>query len=333
MTLEQIIRDIDNKIYQPIYLLMGEETYYIDRISDYIMQKVLTESEKAFNEHILYGKEVSAAQIDNIARRFPMMANHQVVVVKEAQNIKKIEELLYYAQGPSKSTILVINYKFKKLAKNTKLYKAIAKTGVIFESKKLYENQVPDWISNYIRKKKCRISPDSAVLITENLGNDLSKIANELDKLVLSLPAGQTDISAEFIERNIGISKDFNNFELQKALGQRDVLKANRIVKYFANNPKDNPVNLTIISLFSYFQKVLSVYFVTDKSPRNLASVLRVNPYFIGDYQSAARNYKAGKLVEIISILRAYDLKSKGVDAASVPPGELLREMIFKILH
>jgi DNA polymerase III subunit delta len=333
MTLEQIIQDINNKIYQPIYFLMGEETYYIDRISDFIMNNVLSEAEKSFNEHILYGKEVTAAQIDNIARRFPMMANHQVVIVKEAQNIKKLEDLLFYAQNPLQSTILVINFKFKNLAKNTKLYKAIDKCGVIFQSKKLYESKVPDWVVNYLRKKQCRIDPNAAVLITENLGNDLSKIANELDKLVLSLPTGKNEITATFIERNIGISKDFNNFELQKALGQKNILKANRIVNYFANNPKNNPVNLTIISLYTYFAKVLSYYFVQDKSSRNLASVLKINPYFVGEYQIAARNYKAGKVVDIISILREYDLKSKGVDAASVPPGELLREMIFKILH
>ena len=333
MTLEQIISDIRKKIYKPIYFLMGNENYYIDRLTDFILANVLEESEKAFNEHVYYGKDISAGDIDNLARRFPMMANHQVIVIKEAQNVKKIEDLVFYAQNPLKSTILVINYKYKTLAKNKKLYKEIDKNGLIFESKKLYENQVPDWIVTYLKRKKCQIGIPAAVLLTENLGTDLSKIANELDKLVITLPQGQNKITAGLIERNIGISKDYNNFELQKALGQKDVLKANRIINYFGDNQKENPFILTITSLYGYFTKVLMYYFIRDKASRNVASVLKVNPYFVNDYQTTARNYSSKKVVDIISILREYDLKAKGVDANQVPPGELLKEMTFKILH
>ena len=333
MTLEQIIGDIRKKIYKPIYFLMGDENYYIDRLTDFIMQNVLDESEKAFNEHVHYGKDITVGDINDLARRFPMMANHQVIVIKEAQNVKKIEDLVYYAQNPLKSTILVINYKYKTLAKNKKLYKEIDKHGLVFESKKLYENQVPDWIMNYLKRKRCAIEPPAALLLTENLGTDLSKIANELDKLVITLPQGQQKITASVIERNIGISKDFNNFELQKALGQKDVLKANRIVNYFASNQKENPFILTVTSLYSYFTKVLMYYFISDKSQRNVASVLKINPYFTKDYQATARNYPSKKLLDVISVLREYDLKSKGVNANQVPPGELLKEMVYRILH
>ncbi|MCF8374187.1 MAG: DNA polymerase III subunit delta [Bacteroidales bacterium] len=333
MTLEQIIADIRKKIYKPIYFLMGDENYYIDRLTEFILQNVLDESEKAFNEHVYYGKDVTAGDIDNLARRYPMMANHQVIVIKEAQNVKKIEDLEYYARNPLKSTILVINYKYKSLAKNKKLYKEIEKNGLIFESKKLYENQVPEWIVTYLKRKKCTIDPPAALLLTENLGSDLSKIANELDKLVITLPQGQTKITSALIEKNIGISKDFNNFELQKALGKKEILKANRIVNYFGDNQKDNPFILTITSLYSYFTKVLLYYYVTDKSPRNLASVLKINPYFVNDYQVAARNYSAKKVVDVISLLREYDLKAKGVNANQVPPSELLKEMTYRILH
>jgi len=333
MTLEQILTDLRNKIYKPVYLLMGEEAYYIDKLSDYIKDNILNESEKAFNQHIYYGKDISVLGIDNLVRRFPMMANHQVVIIKEAQDLKKIEDLIHYVSSPLKSTILVLNYKYKKLPKNRKLYKAINKVGVVLESNKLYDNQVPGWISNYLVKKGCKINEKDAMLISESLGNDLSKISNELDKLVLSISENQNVISPELIERNIGISKDFNNFELQKALSQKNVFKANQIINYFGNNQKENPIFLTIISLYSYYTKILMYYFIKDKSNKNVASVLRINPYFIQDYQMAARNYKSIKVVEIISILREYDLKAKGVNAVSIPPIELLKEMIYKILH
>ena len=312
---------------------MGDEPYYIDKLSKFMEEHILEESEKAFNQHIYYGKDISVLDIDNLARRFPMMANHQVVIIKEAQDVKKIEDLIHYASNPLKSTILILNFKYKKLAKNRKLYKAINKNGVVFESTKLYDDKLPAWISSYLNKKKVRIDPGSALLLTENLGNDLTKISNELDKLLLSLPEGENTITPKLIERNIGISKDFNNFELQKALGQKNVLKANQIINYFGNNQKENPFILTTISLYSFFTKLLIYYFLKDKSDKNIASVLKIHPFFVKDYHLAARNYKSGKVVNIISTLREYDLKAKGVGANSVPSSELLKEMVFKILH
>lgn len=333
MTLEQLIKDINNKIYAPIYLLMGEEGYYIDKISEYLMSKVLDEQEKAFNEHVFYGKDITAGQLDNLARRFPMMANHQLIIVKEAQLIQKLEDLVYYAANPLKSTILVLNHKYKSLAKNKKLYKEIEKNGLIFESKKLYENQVPDWIVNYLAKKKVAISLPAAQLMTENLGNDLSRISNELDKLLLGLPEENRKITPELIERNIGISKDFNNFELQKAIGAKDFFKANLILVNFAKNPKEHPFVLVINSLFSYFSKLLIYHATPDKASKNASSILGIHPYFLKEYQQAAANYPSGKIVQIISTLRTFDLKSKGVDASGADSEELMKELIFRIMH
>lgn len=333
MTSDQIIKDLKNKIYKPIYFLMGDEPYYIDEITNFIADNVLTESERDFNQTILYGKETDINTIISASRRFPMMANHQVIIVREAQNIRNIEDLLVYADAPQTSTILVVNYKYKSLDKRKKLYKALNKGSVLFESKKKYDNEIPQWISSYLSTKKFSIAPEAGALLTEFLGVDLSKIANELNKLTITLPEG-TKITSDHIEKNIGISKDYNNFELQKALGQKDVLKANQIINYFARNPKDNPLTLTITLLYSYFSKILKCYFIKDKSDnRNIASILQVNPYFVKDYTNAARKYSAAKVVEIISLLREYDLKSKGVNNTSTSGGELLKELIFKILH
>ena len=333
MTLEQIITDIKNKIYKPVYLLTGDEPYYIDKLCDFMEENILEESEKAFNQHIYYGKDISVLDIDNLARRFPMMANHQLVIIKEAQDVKKIEDLVHYVSNPLKSTILVLNYKYKKLGSKRKFYNAIKKEGLIFESKKLYDDKIPAWITNYLNKKKYNIDTRSSFLLSESLGNDLTKISHELDKLVLSLSNNERTITAKLIEQNIGISKDFNNFELQNALGQKNVLKANQIIKYFGNNQKENPFILTVISLYSYFTKILMYYFIKDKSNKNVATILKIHPFFVKDYQLAARNYKASKLVSIISLLREYDLKAKGVNADSIPASELLKEMVYKILH
>jgi DNA polymerase III subunit delta len=333
MTIEQLVKDINNKIYYPIYLLMGEESYYIDKITEYLMLKVLDETEKAFNEHVFYGKDISASQLDNLARRFPMMANHQLIVVKEAQLINKIEDLVYYASNPLKSTILVLNHKYKSLAKNKRLYKEIEKNGLVFESKKLYENQVPDWIVNYLAKRKVSISLPAAQLMTENLGNDLSRISNELDKLLLSLPDDSRKISPELIERNIGISKDYNNFELQKALGTNNFYRANLIIQHFAKNPKEHPFVLITNSLYAYFSKLIVYQALPDKNPNDAASALGINRYFLKDYQDAAPNFPMRRLVAIISILREYDMKSKGVDSSGIDQHELMKELVSKIFY
>jgi len=332
MTYEEIIGNLQKKIYHPIYFLMGEETYFIDKISDYIADNVLTEAEKGFNQTVLYGKDIEPDTIMANARRFPMMANYQVIVVREAQNIKKIEDLEPYAKNPLNSTILVINYKYKTLDKRKTFAKLIDQKGILFESKKIYDNQLPTWISSYLKSQGYTIAPQAAAMISEYLGADLSKVANELDKLIISLPEG-TQITPDLVERNIGISKEFNVYELQNALGERDLLKANRIVNYFGANPSSNPVPVVISSLFSYFTKILNYHFLEDKSQNNVASALQVHPFFVKTYVSAAKNYNIKKLVEIVSILREYDMKSKGFGNNASSPADLQKEMVYKILH
>lgn len=332
MTFEEILGNLQKKIYHPIYFLMGEETYFIDKISDYIADSVLTEAEKGFNQTILYGKDLEPHTIMANARRFPMMANHQVIIVREAQNIKKIEELESYAKNPLKSTILVINYKYKTLDKRKTFPKLLDQKGVLFEAKKIYDNQLPAWITSYLKNQQYSIAPQAAAMIAEYLGADLSKVANELDKLIISLPVG-TQITPDHIEKNIGISKEFNVFELQNALGERDLLRANRIVNYFGANPSSNPIPVVISSLFSYFTKILNYHFLEDKSQNNVASALQVHPFFVKTYVAAAKNYNIRKLVEIISILREFDMKSKGFGNVSASAADLQKEMIYRILH
>jgi DNA polymerase-3 subunit delta len=334
MNFEQIISDLKNKIYKPIYFLSGDEPYFIDLITKYIHDNVLSDAEKSFNQTVLYGKEAEIHTVIDTAKRFPMMANHQVVIIKEAQNIKNIDDLIHYVNAPLKSTLLVINYKYKTLDKRKKLYKAINENGILYESKKLYDNEVPGWINGYLKNKNRTINPNAGMLLTEYLGNDLSKIANELEKLIITLPDGEFNITTTHIERNIGISKDYNNFELHKALTQKNVLKANRIVNYFGHNPKDNPFTLTISTLYYFYSKVLAYHFIKDRRDRkNVAATLKVSPYFVGDYEKAAKNYNPQKTVQIISLLREYDLKSKGFNNVSTSHGELLKELVYKILH
>ena len=332
MSYQDIIRELKNKIYKPIYFLYGEEPYFIDKISSYIADNVLSESERDFNQTILYGKDTLIDDIINGAKRYPMMANYQVIIVKEAQEIKNIEKLEFYAEKPLNSTILVINYKYGTPDKRKKFYKILEKTALVFESKKLYENQVPEWINTYLKERNYSISPVSSKLLVEFLGADLSKIANELEKLMISLPEKAT-ITPDDIEKNIGFSKDYNNFELQNAIRDRDILKANRIIIHFGKNPKDNPVTLTIISLFMYFSKMLTYHFLQDKSKANAASVLKVNPFFVQDYAKACQAYNARKVVSVISILREYDMKAKGVNNPGISDEDLLKELIYKIMH
>lgn len=336
-TSADIISDLKKKIYKPVYVLSGDEHYYIDLISDFIAQNVLAESEKAFNLTTLYGKDLEVKTIIETSRRFPMMANHQVVIVKEAQQIKKFEELDVYIKAPQKSTILVICHKLvpgvKLKAKVKQLYTAAGKIGVFIDSKRLYDNQVPTWISNFLSQKGFSIAPKSAELLNEFLGNDLSRVVNELDKLIVTMPSGVTQITTEHIEQNIGISKDFNRFELNSALGQRNVVKVNRIVDHFAKNPAANPFVLSVNSIHQYFVKVFKSHFINDKSNRNLAVQLGINPFFASEYVRASKIYNPRKCVQIFEILRQYDLKSKGVDNESVDHGDLLKEMVFKMMH
>lgn len=330
---KQLAADIKSKKLKPIYFLMGEEPYYIDKISDFIEDHVLTEEERGFNQMVLYGRDVSIDDIVGNAKRFPMMAEYQVIIVKEAQDLSRsIEKLVDYAKNPQPSTILVMNYKYKTIDKRKSLYKTLNKMGVVYESKKLYENQVGDWIRRVLAPKDFTIAPKASQMLVEFLGTDLSKINNELEKLQIILPKG-TQISPEHIEENIGISKDFNNFELRKAIGDGDVKKAHQIITYFAENPKDNPMVVTVSLLFNFFSQLLHFHGLTDKSPRSVASALKINPYFVNEYITAARNFPMKKVSSVVGTLREFDVKSKGVGANAVPQGDLLKELLVRIMR
>jgi len=333
ITYEEIISDLKNRIFKPVYFLAGEEPYYIDLITEYIQEKVLPEDEKAFNQIILYGDDTNISAIIDTARRFPMMASHQVLIIKEAQSLKKLDDLVIYLEKPLLSTILVFSYKYKTIDKRTKLYKTLESNGVYFESARIRDYLIPAWIERYLMGKGIKTDPSASAMLTEYLGTDLHKIVNELDKLIITLPAGKPFITTALIEKNIGISKDYNNFELQKAIGEKNILKANMIVHYFANNPKDNPITLSIASLFGFFSKLLTFHYLTDKSKNNAAAVLKINPFFVKDYENSASKYNVSKTVQIISLLRTYDMKSKGFNDPGTDPGELLKELVFRILH
>lgn len=328
----QIVNAIKKGQISPIYFLYGEEAYFIDKISDFIGAKVLTEEEKGFNQMVLYGKDVSIDDIVGNAKRYPMMAERQVVIVKEAQHLSRtIEDLCAYAENPQQTTVLVICYKYKKLDKRKKLHKIIKKNGVIFESKKLYENQVSDWLRKHLLGHGYTISHKASLLLIEYLGTDLGKISKELEKLKLVLPK-ETEINPQHIEEHIGISKDYNNFELKRAIGDRDIVKATKIINYFAQNPKDNPFILTITLLHSFFTQLLQYHGLSDHSPKNVASTLRINPYFVKEIQTAARNYPMKKVSAIISSLREMDLKGKGVGTSPMKEADLLKELLYKIV-
>lgn len=329
-----LVEDIKKGQIRPIYFLMGEEPYYIDKLSDFIEDNVLDESEKGFNQMVLYGRDVTIDDIVSNAKRYPMMSERQVVIVKEAQDLSRtIEKLSAYAENPQPTTVLVVNYKYKKIDKRKALYKSINKGGgVVYESKRLYDNQVPDWIRRVLKGQGYDISLKAAQMLVEFLGADLSKINNELNKLKIVLPKG-TQITPEHIEDNIGISKDFNNFELRKAVGERNIVKAHQIAKYFADNPKDNPMVMTVALLFNFFSQLLHLHGMSDKNPRNVASALRINPYFVNEYLTAARNYPMKKVSAVVALLREFDVKSKGVGANAVPEGDLLKELLVRIMN
>lgn len=340
MTAEDILKDLKNRKYKPLYLLHGEEPYFIDQVSNFAEHQLLPEAEKGFNQTVLYGKDTEVMTVLNAAKRYPMMAEYQVVLVKEAQDMKwgrddddkkSINPLLNYLENPLPSTILVFCYKYGKFDKRKKTYKAIEKNGVIFESTPLYDSKIPGWIEGFVAAKNYRIDPQASAMLAEYLGNDLSKIANEMEKLMLNVPAGQT-ITMQHVQDNIGISKEYNVFELQSALSRKDPFKVNQIINYFEANQKANPIVLVLGNLNNFFSKVLLYHYSRDRSPQNLARELGVSPYFLKDYELAARSYNYGKSMQIISLLREYDLKSKGVDS-NAENGELMKELMFKILH
>ena len=329
----KIVNDINNGNIKPIYFLMGEEPYYIDKLSDYIEQNVLAEEEKGFNQTVLYGRDVTIEDIVATAKRYPMMAERQVVIIKEAQDLTRtIDKLESYVENPMLSTVLVFCYKYKTLDKRKKLTKLIDKVGVVYESKKLYDNQVGDWIKRVLSGKNYSIEPKANAMLVEFLGTDLSKINNELEKLQIILPKGST-ITPKHIEENIDFSKDFNNFELLNALGSRNQLKAFQIVQYFSDNQKANPLVVTTSTVFGFFIKILKYHGLKDRNPKNVASVLGVSPYFLKDYDLALKNYPMKKVSQIVTALRDIDVKSKGVGANSLSQSDLLREMLYKIFN
>ena len=329
----KIINDIKAGNIKPIYFLMGEESYYIDKLSDYIEENVLTEEEKGFNQTVLYGRDVSIEDIVSTAKRYPMMAERQVVIVKEAQDLSRtIDKLESYVENPMLSTVLVFCYKYKTLDKRKKMTKMLDKIGVVYESKKLYENQVGQWITRVLSGKGYSIEAKANAMLVEFLGTNLSKINNELDKLQIILPKGST-ITPKHIEENIGFSKDFNVFELRKAIGERNQLKAYTIADNFAQNPKENPIVMTTSLVFGFFVQLLKYHGLKDRNPNNVASVLGVNPFFMKEYDVALRNYPMRKVSQIVAALRDIDVKSKGVGANALPQSDLLREMLYKIFN
>ncbi len=332
MTYEQILADIKKRVYYPIYFLMGEEPFFIDTISNELENTILDEAERSFNQVVLYGSDVSVNDIMSQARAFPMMSDYLVVIVKEAQNVDNIDSLADYIEKIPPTTILVINYKYKKLDKRRALAKYIDKKGVLFESKKLYDNNIPEWITKYLAAKKYNITPKATQMIADFLGNDLHRVRNELEKLMVALPPSKRIDDAD-VEYNVGISKDFNVFELQKAIGSKDLPKANRIINYFGDNPKENPIFMVISVLYGYYTKLLKLHFSKDKNKSTVATMLGVNPFFVNDYFEAVRNYSWTDCMNCIEVLREFDLKSKGYNSTSdISQKELYREMLFKLM-
>lgn len=327
----QITKDIKAGNLKPIYFLMGEEPYYIDKLTEFIEQNVLLEHERDFNQSILYGRDITIEDVIGTAKRFPMMADRQVVVVREAQELSRtIDKLEAYAENPQPTTVLVFAYKYKTLDKRKKITKLLDKVGVVFESKKLYENQVGEWIKRVLSGQGYSIEPKAVAILVEFLGTDLSKINNELEKLKIILPKGHT-FTPNDIEENIGFSKDFNNFELRKAIGEKNQVKAYQIIDYFAQNPKDNPLVVSTGLVFGFFSQLLQYHGLKDKSQANAAKILKVNPYFVKDYEVAFRNYPMKKVSAIVAALRTLDVKSKGVGAASTSQHDLLKELLITI--
>jgi DNA polymerase III subunit delta len=337
---KDILVDLEKKLYHPVYFFCGEEPYYIDILSQFIEKNILDEGEREFNQMIFYGRESNIATVLDAAYRFPMMSNYQIVIVKEAQEMRDLltgggedkNMLLTYLEKPQKSTILVFCYKYKKLDMRTAAAKRLSKNAVFFDSPKLYDRQIPAWIEGYLKEKGYIIGHKALALLAEYLGSDLSKIANEVSKLMINLEP-PAEITSADIEANIGISKDYNIFELQTALGSRDMGKTLQIIDYFASNTKDNPFVLTVVSLYNYFNKLFILHSLRDKSRNNVAAKLGVSPYFVGDYEKSAKAYSPATLQKIFHCLREYDLKSKGVGNATISEQELYKEFILKLMY
>ena len=333
-TSDEILKELKSGKFRPVYYLMGEESYFIDQISDYITDNILTETEKEFNLTVVYGMDSDIGAVINAAKRYPMMSERQVVVVKEAQSIRNMEELAFYLQKPLLSTILVICHKHGTLDRRKKLAVEIEKCGILFESKKIKDPQLPSFISLYLKQRGVDTEPKAVAMLADFVGSDLSRLTGELDKLIITLPKGQTRVTPDQIEKNIGISKDYNNFELRNALIAKDILKANQIIKYFEENPKTNPIQMTLSLLFSFYSNLMLAYYAPEKNEQGVANMLGLrNTWQARDYIAAMYKYNGVKTMQIIGEIRYADAKSKGVDNSSLTDGEILRELVFKILH
>ena len=336
VSFETIMRDLKVRKFMPVYYLMGDEPYYIDQIADYIADHVLLPEERDFNQTILFGSDTTASQIADAARRYPMMSEFQVLIVKEAQNVKNTEALEKYFKAPLKSTILVMCHKNGTIDGRKKEYvKAIQTAGVLFESKKLRDRDLPVYIESYLQNHQVSIDPKSVQMIADNIGADLSRLTGELEKLMISLPEQDRRVTPQIVEDQIGISKDFNGFELRDAIVSKNVYKANLMIKYFDENPKAGSIYSFLPMLFNYFQNLMIAYYApNNKSQEAVAEWLELrSPWAAKDYMTGMRNYAGMKVMQIISKMREIDAKSKGLDNPNTPPGELMKELIFYILH
>ena len=334
VTYEEIVRAVRAGNFAPVYYLMGEESYYIDKVSEFIVDSALKEEERDFNLTVCYGADVTADEVVNAAKRFPMMAQRQVVWVREAQNLQGKERLSFYLEHPQPTTVLILCHKHGVLDRRKKLASDIQKAGVLFESKKLYESQLPGFVSAYLRRKGVAMEQNAVMMVCESVGSDLSRLSGELDKLVLALPEGETRIGASFVERHVGVSKEFNNFELVSALVAKDVLKVNRIVKYFNDNPKNFSLQLTLSVMFGFFSNLMLAYYAPKRTEEGIAEWTEQPRWQVGrNILPAMRNYTGVKVMQIIGKLRETDAKSKGVGNTMATPGDLLKELAYFILH
>lgn len=335
---QRILGDLKKGMYAPVYFLQGEETFYLDSIIKYIEQNALEESQKGFNQLVLYGKDTNLVDVIGAARRYPMMGDRQVVIVKEAQEIKEWNKedkqtlVTNYLENPLPSTVLVFGYKYKSLDKRTKLGKAFEKHAVFLNAKKMYDDKIPDWIRSYCKSNQVNMEEQAVMMLSENIGNNLQRLSNEIEKLILNVKEGEP-ITSQMVQKFVGISKDYNIFELQKALSALNRRKALTIAQYFAANPGNNPMVLIVYSLFSYFTKLLMIHQATDKSDRTIASLIGVNPFFVREYLMASRNYPINKVIQNIRYLHEADLQSKGIGFATKKEGPILTELVYKLMN
>lgn len=333
-TYESIMSELRNGIYHPVYYLMGEEGYFTDRITDYIIENSLTEVERDFNLTVFYGLETDINSIINTAKRFPMMAERQVVVVKEAQALKDLDPLVFYLQNPQPTTVLVFAHKNGSIDKRKKVATELDRKGVVLDTKKYKDDHLPSFITSYLNEKGLKADPKSVLMLRESIGADLARIAGEIDKLSISIPRGTSAITPELVEEHIGISKEYNNFELQNAIINKDIYKANKIINYFAQNPKKNPIQMTLALLFSFFSNLMMCYYAPEKTERGIMEFLGLkNSWGVSDYMKAMRNYRAMHVLEILHLIRLADAQSKGAEGVQMPDGEIMRELLYKILH